>query len=90
MCLNLMFSPSKVSCVKGWVTTGDYDEGCETGEGGDVELHAVEGLRKLQDGVDPVSKASDALHFVKHGPITEDELFHFGIGTLKSKKHNSY
>ena len=81
-----MSSPSKVSCIKGWVTTGDDDEGCETGEGGDVELHAVESLRKLQDGVDPVSKASDALRFVKHGPVAEDELFRFRIGTLEENK----
>lgn len=65
--------------------TSDYDQGCEAGEGGDVELHAMEGLRKLQDGVNPVPKAADTLHFVKHGPIAEDELVHFRIGTSKEK-----
>ena len=63
--------------------TGDYDQGCETGEGGNVQLHAMETLRKLQNGGNPVPKASDALLFVKHGPVAEDELFHFRIGTLK-------
>lgn len=59
--------------------TCDYDKGCETGEGGNVKLHAMKGLRKLQNGVNPVSKAPDTLHFVKHGAIAEDELFHFRI-----------
>lgn len=43
----------------------------------------MEGLRKLQDGVDPVPEASDTLRFVKHGPVAEDELVHFRIGTSK-------
>ena len=69
--------------------TGDYDQGCEAGEGGDVQLHAMETLRKLQNRVNPVPKASDALHFMKHSPIAEDELVHFSIGPLKGKKKHT-
>lgn len=64
--------------------TCDYDEGRETREGGDVELHAMKGLRKLQDGVNPVSEAPDTLHFVEHGAIAEDELFHFRVRAGKN------
>lgn len=66
--------------------TSDYDQGCETGEGGNIKLHAMKGLRKLHDGVDPVPKASDALQFVKHGAIAEDKLFCFRIGASKEKQ----
>lgn len=52
--------------------TSNNDQGRETGAGGNVELHAMETLRKLQDGFNPVAKALDALRFVKHGAITED------------------
>lgn len=65
------------------VLTSNYYQGCETGEGGNVQLHAVERLRKLQDGVNPVTKASDTLHFVKHSPVAEDELVRFRIRTSK-------
>lgn len=66
--------------------TGDYDQGCETGEGGNIKLHAMKGLRKLHDGVDPVPKASDTLQFVKYGAIAENQLFCFRIGTWKEKR----
>lgn len=65
--------------------TSDYDQGCETGEGGNIQLHAMEGLRKLQDGVNPVPEASDTLRFVKHSPVAEDELVRFRIGTSEEK-----
>lgn len=61
--------------------TCDEDQGCKAGEGGDVQLHAMEALRKLQDGVDPLPKAPDTLRFMQHGAIAEDELLHFGIGS---------
>lgn len=63
--------------------TSYYDEGCETGEGGNIELHAMEALRKLQDGVNPVAEASDTLHFVKHSTVAENERVHNRIGPLK-------
>lgn len=37
-------------------------------------------VRKLQDGVDPVAEAADALHLVQHGAVAEDKLFHFRVG----------
>lgn len=60
--------------------TCDDDQRCETGEGGNVKFHAMKGLRKVQDRVNPVPEAPDTLHFVQHGAIAEDELFHFRIG----------
>ena len=45
----------------------------------------METLRKLQDGVDPVPKASDALRLVKHRAIAEDELVLFRIGPLEKQ-----
>lgn len=69
--------------------TSNYDQGCETGEGGNIQLHAMKGLRKLQDGVNPVPEASDTLHFVKHGAIAEDKLVRFRIGTWKEKRQQS-
>lgn len=66
--------------------TSDNNQGCEAGERGDVKLHAMEVLRKLQDGVDPVPKASDTLCFMKHSPVAEDELFRPRIGPLKQTK----
>lgn len=60
--------------------TSDYDQRRQTGEGGDVELHPMEGLGKLQDGVDPVAEAPDTLRFVQHGAFAEDELLRFRIG----------
>lgn len=47
----------------------------------------MKGLRKLQDGVNPVPKASDTLHFVKHSAIAEDKLVRFRIGTWKEKSN---
>lgn len=61
--------------------TCDDDQRCETGEGGNVQFHPVQGLRELQDGVDPVAEAPDALHFVQHGAIAEDELLRFRVGS---------
>lgn len=69
--------------------TGYYDQGCEAGEGRHVQLHAMEALGKLQDGVDPVPKASDTLRFVKHGAVAEDEHARFRIGPVKEKERAS-
>lgn len=69
--------------------TCDYDQRCKAREGGNVQLHAVKGLRKLQDGVDPVPKASDTLRFVKHCAVAEDQLVCFRIGTGTEKKQHS-
>lgn len=46
----------------------------------------MKGLRKVQDGVNPVPEAPHTLHFVQHGAIAEDELFHFRIGAGQRKK----
>lgn len=59
--------------------TSDYDQRRQTGEGGNIKLHPMEGLGKLQDGVDPVPEASDTLRLVKHGAFAEDELLRFRI-----------
>lgn len=69
--------------------TCDYDQHCEAREGGNVQLHAMKGLRKLHDGVDPVPKASDTLRFVKHCAVAEDQLVCFRIGTWTEKKQHS-
>lgn len=66
--------------------TCDDDQSCETGEGRNIKLHAVQTSRKLQDGVDPIPKTSDALVFVKHWPVAEDELVCFRTGPLVLKK----
>lgn len=72
------------------MSVSDYDQGGEAGEGGDIQLHAMEGLRKLQDGVNPVTKASDTLHFVKNSPIAEDELVRFRIGTIRKTQDEEF
>lgn len=66
--------------------TCDDDQRCETGEGRNIKLHAVQTSRELQDGVDPIPKTSDALVFVKHWPVAEDELVCFRTGPLVLKK----
>lgn len=48
----------------------------------------MEGLGKLQDGVDPVPEASDTLRSVKHGAVAEDELLRVGIGAEKQINDN--
>lgn len=59
--------------------TRDDDQCREAREGGDVKFHAMEASGKLQDGVDPVAEASDALRFVKHFAVAEDQLVRFGV-----------
>lgn len=80
-----------VSRVVSAALTSDYDQGCEAGEGGDIQLHAMEALRKLHDGVDPVSKASDTLCLVKHDPIAENQLVRLWIrpSTTMEKKNSN-
>lgn len=69
--------------------TSDYDQSCETGEGGNIQLHAMQALRKLQDGVNPVPETSDTLCLVKHGTIAEDELVCFRIRAFREEKRYS-
>lgn len=45
----------------------------------------MEILRKLQDGVDPVAKATYALCFMKYSPVAEDKLLHSGIRPVEEK-----
>lgn len=73
----------KASRGEAQALTSDQDQRCQTGEGGNVELHPMEGLGKLQDGGDPVPEASDTLRFVKHGAVAEDELLRFRTGAEK-------
>lgn len=72
---------------QGEALTSDDDQRRQAGEGGNVQLHPVEGLGKLQDGVDPVPEASDTLRFVQHGAFAEDELLRFRSRALKTNKN---
>lgn len=66
--------------------TGDDDQGCEAGEGGNVQLHAMEALGKVQDGVDPVAEASHTLSLVKHSAVAEDQLVRLRVGSFGASK----
>ena len=54
--------------------TCDDDKCCETGKGGHIQIHTMEVLREIHDGVYPVPKTADALHAMEHRAVAEDQL----------------
>ena len=55
--------------------TTNYHQRCKAGEGGNVQIHAMEALRKPQDRVDPVPEPCYTLFLVQHTAIAEDKFF---------------
>lgn len=54
--------------------TCDDDQSSQAGKGGDVQVHAMEALGELHDGINPVTKTADTLQAMQHHPIAEDQL----------------
>lgn len=54
--------------------TCDHGQGSDAGEGRDVNVHVLQVGGKLNNGIDPLSKAADALQPVQDHPVAEDEL----------------
>lgn len=54
--------------------TGDQSEGADAGEGGDVQVHPLQIGGELNDAVNPLPEAPQALEAVPHRAVTEDQL----------------
>lgn len=61
--------------------TGHQGEGTQAGEGGDVQVHPLQISRELEDAVDPLPEAPQALEPVPHRAVAEDQLPFLRVGS---------
>lgn len=65
--------------------TCDYDKRSKAGKGGHINVHAMEALGELDNGIYPFPKAPDTLHTMQHHSIAEDQLALFWLRPVKEK-----
>lgn len=61
--------------------TCDQSESTYAGEGGDVQIHPLQISGELDDAVNPLPEAPQALEPVPHWPVAEDQLPFFWVGS---------
>ena len=66
-----------------------YHQRRKAGEGGNVQIHAMEALRKAQDGVNPIPKSCYTLFLVQHTAIAEDKFFGVWVRSVNQKIQRS-
>lgn len=65
--------------ARGGTPTCDHGQGRDAGEGRDVDVHVLQVGGKLNNGIDPLPEAADALQPVQDYPVAEDKLALHGV-----------